>query len=299
MGFKLGYIGFGEAAYNMGKGLKGEGFEDICAFDVALGMEGALKETFLNRCADAGVAVANSAEEVCNNCDVVIICVPARFTASTAEGLLPYAKAGQLFVDVTTALPPIKEKEAALFAEKGAQYVDSAMLGSLVVSKHKVSMLASGDGAERWQELMTPFAMKIKLVGEGAKAGAASRIKLARSVFMKGFEALVVESFLFARKLGIEDYIMSSVSGTMDKEDFKAIASRLAGADLVHSARRAFEVGEAMELMKEVGIEPLVSAGVQARLAKSATLGYNAELGGVAPKKMEEVYPLWEKKNYC
>ena len=31
MGFKLGYIGFGEAAYNMGKGLKKEGFEDICA----------------------------------------------------------------------------------------------------------------------------------------------------------------------------------------------------------------------------------------------------------------------------
>ena len=25
--FPLGFIGFGEAAYNMGKGLKGEGFE--------------------------------------------------------------------------------------------------------------------------------------------------------------------------------------------------------------------------------------------------------------------------------
>ena len=43
MGFKLGYIGFGEAAYNMGKGLKKEGFEDICAFDVALNMGGAVK----------------------------------------------------------------------------------------------------------------------------------------------------------------------------------------------------------------------------------------------------------------
>lgn len=298
MSIKLGYIGFGEAAYNMGKGLKGEGFEDIRAYDVALDMSGALKETFLNRCADAKVTVAKNGKEVCDNCDVVVICVPAKFTASTADGLLPYAKKGQLFVDVTTALPDIKEKEAEKFAEKGAQYVDSAMLGSLAVSKHKVPMLASGDGAERWKELMTPYAMKITLVGAGTKAGAASRIKLCRSVFMKGLEALIAESFLFAHKCGIQDYIMDSVVNTMDKESFRAIAARLAGADLVHSERRSFEVGEAMELMKEVGVEPLIAAGAKARLAATAALGLNKELGGVAPKKMEEVYALWDKKNY-
>lgn len=298
MSFTLGYIGFGEAAYNMGKGLKGEGFEDIRAFDVALDLGGALKETFVNRCADAKVTLAKSAKEIMDNCDVVVICVPAKFTASTADGLLPYAKKGQLFVDVTTALPPIKEKEAAKFAEKGAQYVDSAMLGSLVVSKHKVPMLASGEGAERWKSLMDPYATKISLVGAGSKAGAASRIKLCRSVFMKGLEALIVESFLFAHKCGIEDYIMESVTNSMDKESFKAIAARMSGADLVHSERRSFEVGEAMELMKEVGVEPIVTAGVKERLAHSAAMGLNKELGGVAPKKMEEVYAAWDRKNY-
>lgn len=298
MSFKLGYIGFGEAAYNMGKGLKGEGLKDISAFDVALNLGGALKDTFLDRCKDADVAVANSAEEIVNKCDVVVICVPAKFTASTAEGLLPYVKKGQLVVDVTTALPPIKEKEAGLFAQKGAQYVDSAMLGSLAAMKHKVPMLASGEGAERWKSLMDPYATKITLVGEGSKAGDASRIKLVRSVYMKGLEALIVESFLFARKCGIEDYIIKSVGNTMDKDAFCEIAARLSGADLVHAERRAFEVGEAMELMKEVGVEPLVTEGVKARLSSTAALGLNKELGGVAPKKMAEVYKYWDEKKY-
>ncbi len=298
MGFKLGYIGFGEAAYNMGKGLKKEGFEDILAFDVALNMEGAAKDVFLRRAADAGVAVAKSAREVVEACDVVVICVPARFTAPTADGLLPYAREDQLFVDVTTALPGIKEAEAEKFAAAGAKYVDSAMLGSLVVSAHKVPMLASGDGAKRWKDLMTPFAMKITLVGEGSKPGAASRIKLARSVFMKGIEALIVESMLFARKMGIEDNILASISNSIDKESFKDLAKRMAGADLVHSERRAFEVGEAMELMREVGVEPLIAAGAKKRLERTAALGMNKELGGAAPKTWEEVYAVWEKKNY-
>jgi len=298
MGFKLGYIGFGEAAYNMGKGLKGEGFEDICAFDVALNMGGAAKDVFLQRAADAGVTVAQSAQEVVESCEVVVLCVPAKFTGATADGLLPFAKAGQLFVDTTTALPRIKEAEAAKFAEKGAKYVDSAMLGSLVVSAHKVPMLASGDGAEEWKERMTPFAMKISLVGPGSKPGAASRIKLARSVFMKGLEALIVETFLFARKMGIEDEIMDSVSKSIEKEPFKALASRMAGADLVHSERRAFEVGEAMELMEETGVVPMIAAGAKKRLEASAAMGMNKELGGKAPKTFEEVFAVWAKKDY-
>lgn len=91
---------------------------------------------------------------------------------------------------------------------------------------------------------------------------------------------------------------MDSVAGTMDKESFKDIARRMAGADLIHSERRSFEVGESMELMKEVGVEPLVAAGAKERLARSAALGMNTELNGVAPQTMEAIYSIWEKKSY-
>lgn len=298
MGVSLGYIGFGEAAYNMAKGLKGEGVADICAYDVALGSEGAYRETVMQRCAEAGVRAAASSEEVVKNSDAVIIAVPARFTASTAEGLLPFAEEGQLFVDVTTALPDVKERQAQLFAERGAEYVDSAMLGSLVVFGHKVPMLASGKGARRWHDLMTPYGMKIDLVGEGAPAGEASRIKLVRSVFMKGLEALIVETLLFARKCGIEERILDSVAGSMDKDPFKKLAARMAAADTIHAERRSFEVGESIELMKALGVEPLIALGAKERLARSASFGFSKDLQGVTPKGLDEVYALWDQKKY-
>ncbi len=135
MGFSLGFIGFGEAAYNMGKGLRKEGLADI-------------KAVF-------------SSKELVENSDIIVIAVPARFTASTADGLRPYAKPGQLFADVTTALPPIKEAQAKAYAALGADYIDSAMLGSLMALGHKVPILASGKGCKKWHDLMTPYNMKI------------------------------------------------------------------------------------------------------------------------------------------
>ncbi|MCR5346395.1 MAG: DUF1932 domain-containing protein [Fretibacterium sp.] len=286
----------------MGKGLRGEGFEVIRAYDVALDKEGPYRDTVLKRCEDAEITAVFSAKELVENSDVVVIAVPARFTASTAKGLLPFAKKGQLFVDVTTALPDIKTKQAEAFAKVGAEYIDSAMLGSLMLMGHKVPILASGKGSRRWHDLMTPFNMKIGLVDQEAPdntpVGEASRIKLVRSVFMKGIEALIVETMLFARKCGIEDKILDSITGSMDKESFRNMALRMAGADLIHSERRSFEVGESMELMKDVGMEPIVAAAVKERLAHSAALGLNEELHGIVPKDFESIYGLWEKKQY-
>lgn len=302
MTFSLGFIGFGEAAYNMGKGLRNEGLEGIRAYDVVLDKEGPMRETVLKRCDDAKIQAVFSSKELVEQSDVVVIAVPAKFTSSTAEGLKPYAKKGQLFADVTTALPPVKEKLAGEFAELGAEYIDSAMLGSLLALGHKVPILASGKGCKRWHDLMTPYNMKISLVNpddpDNTKAGEASKIKLVRSVFMKGIEGLIVETLLFARKCGVEDYILSSISNSMNRDKFEDIALRMAGADLIHSERRSFEVGESMELMKEVGVEPLMAMGTKERLARTAALGLSQELHGEVPREFGKIYSLWEEKKY-
>lgn len=302
MSFTLGFIGFGEAAYNMGKGLRNEGLENIKAYDVVLDKEGPYRDTVLNRCNDANIQAVFSSRELVENSDIIVIAVPAKFTASTSEGLKQFAKSGQLFADVTTALPPVKEKIAHEFAELGAEYIDSAMLGSLMALGHKVPILASGKGCKKWHDLMTPYNMKISLVNpddpDNTKAGEASKIKLVRSVFMKGIEGLIVETLLFARKCGVEDYILSSISNSMNRDKFEDIALRMAGADLIHSERRSFEVGESMELMKEVGVEPLMAMGTKERLARTAALGLNQELHGIVPKEFGRIYALWEEKQY-
>ena len=55
MSFSLGFIGFGEAAYNMDKGLRNEELTDIKAHDVVMDKEDPMRDTVLNRCIDADI----------------------------------------------------------------------------------------------------------------------------------------------------------------------------------------------------------------------------------------------------
>ena len=115
---------------------------------------------------------------------------------------------------------------------------------------------------------------------------------------MKGLEALLVETFLFARRSGAEDIVLSSLAATLNVP-FENTAQRMIAADLVHAERRAFEVEESIGQMRDVGVEPVMAEAIVRRLKKSAALGTREELGGVAPKTLEDVYGIWRKKEYC
>ncbi len=293
---RLGFVGFGEAAFHMAKGLGGEGVLGIAAYDAALDADLPYKETLLKRAREACVGLSSSLEELVGQSDVVVVAVPAKYTEETLRQILCFIRRDMLVVDVTTALPDIKERLEQAFSAEGAFYADSAMLGPLPVYAHKVPMLASGSGAEKWHDLMTPFQMSITVV-EG-NAGNASRIKLVRSVFMKGLEALLAETFVFAHRCGIESVILDSISETMNKTSFQNTARRLLCADVIHSERRSFEVGEAIALMKEIGLESPVSEGVRRRLELTTHLGVAEKLGGIPPESLEEVFVIWDEHNY-
>ena len=295
MTFTLGFLGFGEVGYFMSKGLKGAGFGSIAAFDRALLQEGPVALAIRSRAEEAGVELSPSLGDLLRKTNVLITAVPAKFAPSAAEEVLQFSPKLRFYADVTTAKPAEKERMENFFGEKGISYIDCAMLGPLPNYGHTVPILASGSGAAEFAELMNPFGMKIE-IAEG-KAGAASSIKLVRSVFMKGLEALLVESFLFAKKSGAEEIVLASIAETL-KVPFDHTARRMIAADLVHSERRAFEVGESIELMKDMGIEPIMAEAIVKRLKKSAALGMREELGGVPPKTLEEVYGIWKKKNH-
>ena len=61
-------------------------------------------------------------------------------------------------------------------------------MGSPLEDKHRIATMASGKEAERYREMVTPFEMKVTVVGD--RLGRAAAIKMFRSIFMKGIEAL-------------------------------------------------------------------------------------------------------------
>nr|WP_318539096.1 hypothetical protein [Terribacillus saccharophilus] len=68
---KLGFVGFGEAAYEMATGLHSEGIEKIYAFDALLD-EPKLSDRIRERASKANVELVGSAEEVMQICTIVI-----------------------------------------------------------------------------------------------------------------------------------------------------------------------------------------------------------------------------------
>ena len=290
------FIGFGEVGYYMAQGLGEEGVQGIRAFDPAAVGDGPVAQTIRNRMAETGVIPVASVGKLLKEAHLVITAVPAKFNEAAARSALPFMRDDILYVDVTSCSPLIKEKLAKEFAAHGFRYVDSAMLGALPNDRHKVPMCCSGDGAKDWVDIITPWNMKAQLLD--GPAGLGSKVKLTRSAFMKGLQALCDESFLLARKLGLEESLLDSLKGTFAKEPVEKMFPRFMCADAVHAERRMHEAAESMALMEEVGVVPAVTRGVVERMRRTAELGLRETLGGKPPKDAGELYSLWEEKQY-
>lgn len=291
------FIGFGEVGYFIAQGLGEEGVKGIRAFDPAVGGTGAIAETIRKRMAETGVTPVSSVEELLKDATLVIAAVPAKFNDDAAKSALPYMRGDILYVDVTSCSPLVKEKLAKEYAAKGFRYVDSAMLGALPNDRHKVPMCCSGDGAKDWVEIITPWNMKAQLLD--GPAGLGSKVKLTRSAFMKGLQALCDESFLLAKKLGLEESLLDSLMSTFAKEPVEKMFPRFMCADAVHAERRMHEAAESMVLMEEMGVVPAVTRGVVERMRLTAAMNLRDELGGTPPKDVQELYRLWEDKQYA
>lgn len=293
------FIGFGEVSYSISKGLRDDmpGKISVIAYDTVLGSGKPIENTVRERAAEVGVVLENSLEAAIKDADVVFCAVQGAYSLDVGGKARDFVKKGAIYIDLTTANPSHKLALENSFKAKDLEFVDAAMLGPLPLYLHKVPMLISGTDAARAEKIMRDCNMNVTLVS-GA-AGEASKIKLTRSVFMKGLQALLVETFLFARTAGVEDIVLDSIAETMGKSSFKDTAKRLVTADLVHAERRAHEVSDSALCMKELGVKPIMAAAAEERLKASAALGYREELGGKAPADLETVYSLWEKKRYA
>ena len=76
---KIGFVGYGEAAFNISLGLKGEGVEGIRANDAMMNHEVMGKQVHA-RAEQAGVTLVESAKEVAQWADVLFAAVPSSFT---------------------------------------------------------------------------------------------------------------------------------------------------------------------------------------------------------------------------
>ena len=101
-------------------------------------------------------------------------------------------------------------------------------------------------------------------------------IKMARSVIVKGIEALTLECFLAAARAGVVDEVANSLKNNYPGLDWSKIVPYNLERLAVHGERRAAEMEEVAETLRELGVEPLMTLATVKRQREMGQVGAQA-----------------------
>ncbi|HWR30149.1 MAG TPA: NAD(P)-binding domain-containing protein [Negativicutes bacterium] len=283
---KLGFIGFGEVAYEMAAGLKKEGISGIVAFDP---MKDDLKigKLVKERAESAGVHLYGTPIEVVRQADVIIAAVPGSKALQAALEAAAALDEQKIYVDVSTSSPKTKKKIAEIVHGQNASFVDAGLMGGLTLLQHKVPAIISGRGSDRFIQLMSPYHMSLQKVSD--VPGDAIAIKLVRSIYMKGIATLAVEMLETASSLNVAPLVIESIAETMNSKPFEAMMNFLVNASAIHAERQAHEMTDVMGMMHEMGIESTMTKATKERLQSLAAKNLKEKFQGKKPERWEEV----------
>ncbi len=272
----LCFIGFGEAGQAIASGLREAGIERIAAWDILFPEPAGAK---LRAAGEAiGVARAASAPEAVRDADIIVSAVTAASSVEAALSVAPHL-AGRPFVLDINSVSPARKQETAKLLGAGARYVDVAVIAAIHPARHRTPMLFAGPHAEAAAAALAPFGMHLSVAG--AEVGAAAAIKMVRSVMLKGIEALTLECFLAAARAGVVEEVAASLKNNYPGVDWgKAIAYNLERM-AVHGERRAAEMEEVAETLRELGVEPLMTAATVRRQREMGEIGTQQSVRGV------------------
>lgn len=216
----------------------------------------------------SGQDIRASVAELAPECDVVVSCVFGTVSLVVAEQALARMATEALYVDMTTADPALIRTAADSAAQRGIGYVDVAILGAIALTHAKTNLLGAGTGIDRALTLFSAIDAPLKPVEEGA-AGDAAALKILRSVFTKGLEALTIECFMAAEKQGVSEKLHDALSD-IDQASLRDFLGALIRTHVLHAPRRLKEVEEAERQLLAAGMPVAVLPGVKTLFKRTA-----------------------------
>lgn len=288
---KIGFIGFGGAGYGLAKGLHQAGLQEILFYD-RMQQTPPYAEVIHRHAEETGALPMGRMEELLSRVEAVISCVTGAMAASVAEEAAPFLGTGHLYVDVNTAAPQVKEQVAGIVEKTGAEFTDAAMMGAIPTFLHRVPILASGGGAERFRLAMQPYGMNIRVIG--TKPGQASAIKMFRSIFMKGMLSLFLEMLTATHRYGVDEMVLGSIAESMDGVPFLETARLQMTKGVVNAGRMAHEMEEVIATLEGMDLPAGMSRAAMEKLHWCAGFGLRERYGGELPKNLAEVLRAME-----
>ena len=199
--------------------------------------------------------------------DWIVSAVTADQSLEAVEALAPHLVQGQLVIDINSVSPERKRATAALVVETAAAgYLDMAVMAPVHPHGHRTPVLVAGPVVPDLGRL----GFEHRVVGDAP--GAATAIKMVRSLFVKGLEAITVETLLAAEASGCFEEILTSLSGAFRRSAGRSsrTTSSSARCGTAHGGRR--RCGRSATTLQALGLQGALAgeiAEVHARMGAS------------------------------
>lgn len=288
---RVTFVGFGEVAAAFAPAFAARGTE-VAATDVLL--EAPDGSARLRARAGATPVAFSTLGEALHGARYVFSTVTtdvAREAARSASALL---SRGQTWVDLNATEPAVKREIAALVEASGATFVEGALLGAVGVSGARTELLLGGrEGAATARALATDYGLNVRHYSD--EIGRASTYKMLRSVFSKGLEALLIEFLVAGERAGMREELWAEVVELLGRDRFEKVATNWVCSHAVAHARRWHEVVQVEKVLRELGVEPSMTAATERIFRRSIELGMGSAFSE-RPSSMAPVVQFFDAR---
>jgi 3-hydroxyisobutyrate dehydrogenase-like beta-hydroxyacid dehydrogenase len=288
----IGFIGFGEAGFNIANGLRGSGIDRIFAFDIRTDSED-FGPKIRERAGQSRAQLVDSSEQLASSSEILFSTVTASSALEAADQTAPFLRPHHIYADLNSISPGLKQEIDRTVRSTGARFVEAAVMAPVPPYGHQVPMLLGGNGAEAFASTLRPFGMRFEVVSGGV--GTAVAVKMCRSIIVKGMEALIFECVMGASRYGAEDRVFASLKESFPGIDWKKLADYMVGRVVVHGERRAREMEEVAATLRAMGVDPIMAEATARRQDWSAAMDLRSRFGPDGPSGYKEVLEVLQR----
>ncbi|GGC91141.1 DUF1932 domain-containing protein [Chelatococcus reniformis] len=258
----IALIGLGEVGRIFAKALHGRG--------VALRIASRPSARAERAAADLGLALAADAAAAAARADLVLITTTGESLLAVARQIAPAVARGTIVADLTSAAPRDVAAAAGVMPAGAENYVDVAIMGAVSLHGIGTPLLASGPAAARFAAMATPLGFHVD-ARAGSAVGDASKLKLLRSVFAKGLDAVVNEAMLAAEAMGLRAELVGQLAD-FDRAPLREHIAMYLRTHPPHAARRLTEMQQAEDEILALGLPSLTTRAAIERYRRTAEL---------------------------
>jgi 3-hydroxyisobutyrate dehydrogenase-like beta-hydroxyacid dehydrogenase len=279
----IGFLGFGEAGSTITTGLRAAGMNDIVAYDIAW----RTSELVRDRARERDVELLQAPDELGARADVIVSAVVCTEAERAAASVVPQLGDQHWYLDINSVAPGVKQRIAATVADRGASYIDVAVMANVSSDFSQLPLLVAGPRAAETTQLFPGVPLQVTPVSE--VAGDAARIKMFRSLFVKGLEALSLEAMLACYPSGVHEQVLASFEESFGGYSFPELVRHLIERHAVHGARRANELAEVATALRDDGVAPVMAEAGLERMRWDVERGLQERFVGGEDPDWEDV----------